>query len=73
MHKSKKSETTKLLELKSFSGAMFLREMDYSDHLNSLFEFSEIHKALVLHSLSGDRRQVLRFVRPLKRVGNFQE
>ena len=44
-----------------------------SDHLNSPFEISEIQKTLVLHTLSVDRRQVLWFVRPLKRVDNFQE
>ena len=47
--------------------------MDCLDHLNSPFEISEIQKTLVLHTLSVDRRQVLWFVRPLKRVDNFQE
>ena len=44
-----------------------------SDHLNSPFEISEIPKTLVLHTLSVDRRQVLWFVRPLKRVDKFQK
>lgn len=70
MHKGKKSETIKLLDSKSFSG---LCPMYCSDHLNSPFEISEIQKTLVLHTLSVDRRQVLWFVRPLKRVDNFQE
>ena len=43
-----------------------------SDHLNSPFEISEIPKTLVLHTLSVDWRQVLWFVRPLKRVDKFQ-
>ena len=43
-----------------------------SDHLNSPFEISEIPKTLVLHTLNVDRRQVLWFVRPLKRVDKFQ-
>ena len=41
--------------------------MDCSDHLNSPFEISEIQKTLVLHTLSVDERQVLWFVRPLKK------
>jgi hypothetical protein len=41
--------------------------MDCSDHLNSPFEISEIQKTLVLHTLSVDQRQVLWFVRPLKK------
>jgi hypothetical protein len=46
--------------------------MDCSNHLNSPFEISEIQKTLVLHTLSVDRRHVLWFVRPLKRVDNFR-
>ena len=38
----------------------------------SPFEISEIPKTLVLHALNVDRRQVLWFVRPLKRVDKFQ-
>ena len=70
MQKGKKSETIKLLDSKSFSG---LCPMYCSDHLNSPFEISEIPKTLVLHILTVNRRQVLWFVRPLKRVDNFQE
>jgi hypothetical protein len=72
VHKGKKSETTKLLESKRFV-AVLSQAMDRSDHLNSPFEISEIPKTLVLHTLAVYRRHVLWFVRPLKRVDNFQE
>ena len=65
-HKRKKSETTKLLESKSFSEAMCFS--DCLDYLNSPFEISEIQKTLVLHTLSVDRRQVLWF-RPTAQKG----
>ena len=72
MHKSKKSETTKLLDSKSFKWTVLSEAMYCSDHLNSPFEISEIPKTLVLHILNVGWRQVLWFVRPLKRVDKFQ-
>ena len=42
MHKSKKSETTKLLDSKSFKWTVLSEAMYCSDHLNSPFEISDL-------------------------------
>ena len=52
---------------------MLSQAKDCSDYMNSPFEISEIPKKARANILTVDRRQVLWFVRPLKRVDDFQE
>jgi hypothetical protein len=52
---------------------MLSQVKDCSEHMNSPFEISEIPKKARANILRVHRRQVLWFVRPLKRVDNFQE